>query len=107
MTPSARREAVGLTTTEHGLSVVRACRAVRLSRAAHFRARARVSRALARDAPVIDALQDVVAVRSRWGFWKCFDRLRLLGHALNRKRVHRAYRALRLNLPRRTRRRRS
>jgi len=37
VTPSAKREAVGLMTTEHGLSVARACRAVRLSRATYYR----------------------------------------------------------------------
>lgn len=103
MTPLAKREAVGFLTTEHGLSVTRACRAVRLSRAAYYRPT--VSRALTTDAPVMDALQGVVAARPRWGFWKCFDRLRLLGHEWNHKRVHRVYCALRLNLPRRTKRR--
>ena len=103
MTPSAKRAAVGLLITEHGLSVTRACRAVRLSRAAYYRPI--VPRGLGPDAPVIDALQGVVATAPRWGFWKCFDRLRLLGHAWNHKRVHRVYCALRLNLPRRTRRR--
>jgi len=51
------------------------------------------------------ALLAVVERRSRWGFWKCFDRLRLDGHPWNHKRVYRVYRALRLNLPRRTKRR--
>jgi putative transposase len=60
---------------------------------------------LARDQPVITALQAVVAERPRIGFWKCFDRLRLKGKPWNHKRVHRVYCALRLNLPRRTRRR--
>jgi putative transposase len=58
-----------------------------------------------RDATVIQALNEVVARRSRWGFWKCFDRLRLTGHAWNHKRVHRVYCAMRLNLPRRTKKR--
>ena len=104
MTPSAKREAVGLLTAEHGLSVLRACRAVRLSRAAYYRPPP--ARILQDDA-VIDALQAVVKSRSRWGFWKCFDHLRWRGHRWNHKRVHRVYCALRLNLPRRTRRRRS
>ena len=40
-----------------------------------------------------------------WGFWKCFYHLRRAGHRWNHKHVHRVYRALRLNLPRRTKRR--
>ena len=44
-----------------------------------------------RDAAVIAALTDVVARYPRWGFWKCYDRLRLEGSAWNHKRVHRVY----------------
>jgi len=58
-----------------------------------------------RDAAVIAALTEVVARYPRWGFWKCFDRLRVEGCQWNHKRVHRVYCALRLNLPRRTTRR--
>lgn len=84
--------------------MLRACRAVRLSRAVYYRPPP--ARILQDDA-VIDALQTVVRSRSRWGFWKCLDHLRWRGHRWNHKRVHRVYCALRLNLPRRTRRRRS
>jgi putative transposase len=102
VTPSAKRQAVAILTSEHEVPVQRACSAVRLSRAAYYRP---PGDRLGRDQPVIDALQAVVADRPRCGFWKCFDRLRLLGHGWNHKRVHRVYCALRLNLPRRTRKR--
>lgn len=57
------------------------------------------------DAAVIAALTALVAVHGRWGFWKCVDRLRRQGHRWNHKRVYRVYCALRLNLPRRAKRR--
>lgn len=87
---------------EHQLPVQRACRVVRLSRAAFYRPPISASR---RDAAVIAALTDAVTRYPRWGFWKLFDRLRVEGRTWNHKRVHRVYCALRLNLPRRTTRR--
>src|SRR5262249_55574855 len=102
VTPSAKREVLAMLVQEHGLPVRRACQAVRLSRAAYYRPR---SSPLAQDAAVVTALNDVVARHTRWGFWKCFHRLRRAGHRWNHKRVHRVYCALRLNLPRRTKRR--
>ena len=102
MTPSAKREVLAVLVHEHHMAVRRACQAVRLSRAAHYRPpRSRRGR----DADVVAALNDVVARHRRWGFWKCFYRLRRTGHRWNHKRVHRVYCALRLNLPRRTKRR--
>lgn len=86
----------------HGLSVVRACRVAGLSRAAYY---APPQDRLERDAPVVEALTAVAAAHTSWGFWKCFARLRLVGHAWNAKRVYRVYRALRLNRPRRAKRR--
>jgi putative transposase len=58
-----------------------------------------------RDASVIAALTTLVAAKSRWGFWKCNDRLRLDGHPWNHKRLWRVYCCLRLNLPRRAKKR--
>ena len=52
---------------------------------------------------MITALTDVVARYPRWGFWTCFDRLRMEGRPWNHTHVHRVYCALRLNLPRRVR----
>ena len=75
---------------------------VKLSRAAYYQLPVPASR---RDAAVIAAVTDVVARYPRWGFWKCFDRLRVEGQLRHHKPVHRVYCALRLNLPRRTTRR--
>jgi putative transposase len=58
-----------------------------------------------RDRAVIEVLNELVARRPRWGFWKLYDRLRLDGQAINHKRLHRVYCAMKLNLPRRTKRR--
>lgn len=94
-------------TEDHGLPVQRACQIARCSRTAFYRAQqaeAPVSAADA-DAPVITALHAVIEKHGRWGFWKCFDRLRSLGHAWNHKRVYRVYCALGLNQVRRTKKR--
>jgi putative transposase len=88
--------------TEHQLPILRVCQIVKLSRAAYYRVPGGQSE---KDAPVIEALNAVVTKHSRWGFWKCFDRLRLDGCRWNHKRVHRVYCAMRLNLPRRTKKR--
>ena len=86
---------------ELGLSVRRACRIVRFSRAAHYRAPVTAAE---RDHAVITALQRVLEKTPRAGFWKCYRRLRL-HHPWNHKRVHRVYCSLKLNLPRRSKRR--
>jgi putative transposase len=85
-----------------GLSLQRACRVVGLSRAAFYRG----TRGPAlRDEPVIEARNGIVAQHGRWGFWQCHERLRLMGLRWKHKRTWRVYCAMRLNLPRRTRKR--
>jgi putative transposase len=102
VTPSAKREAIRIMTEEKGLTVTRACSAARLSRAAFYRAG--VDRA-ERDRPIVDALNEIVAVELRWGFWKCHRRLRQKGQGWNHKRVYRVYCAMNLNQKRRAKRR--
>jgi putative transposase len=97
-----RREIATHLVTMSGLPVLRACQAVALGRATYSRPRVEWVR---RDAPVMAALTALVATKSRWGFWKCVDRLRLDGHGWNHKRLWRVYCQLRLNLPRRTKKR--
>lgn len=58
-----------------------------------------------RDPEIVAALNEIVTVEPRWGFWKCFDRLRQLGKPWNHKRVHRVYCQMRLNQKRRLKRR--
>jgi putative transposase len=83
-------------------SIRRSCRLVNLSRAAYYRNENKLAM---RDAPVVEALNTIVAKHGRWGFWKCHGRLRLDGYSWNPKRIWRVYCQMRLNLPRRTKRR--
>jgi putative transposase len=100
--PSEKREAAAHLVATHDLSVKRSCAAVQLSRTAFYQPpRDRRSA----DVPVVDTLNRMVEAHPRWGFWKCFDRMRLDGYEWNHKRVYRVYREMRLNLPRRTKRR--
>lgn len=102
MTPAARRAAIEVMVTEHRLSIARACKTVRLSRSAYYASTVDWAR---RDAEVVDVLNGIVAKRTRWGFWKCFWRLRADGYGWNHKRVHRVYCQMRLNLKRKAKRR--
>lgn len=97
-----KRQAAEIIVRDHGISINRACRLVKLSRTAWYR---RPASRRERDGEVIGALLQLVEQKPRWGFWKLFPRLRHIGHGWNHKRVHRVYCALRLNLPRRTKRR--
>lgn len=87
---------------EHQLSKSRACDAVKLSRSSWYRPAPSTEQ---RDREVVEALNALVERKPRWGFWKCYDRLRLDGHTWNHKRVYRVYKAMKLNIPRRTKRR--
>lgn len=94
-------------TEDHGLPVQRACQIARCSRTAFSRARRANAHTTPADvdAPVITALRAVLQRQGRWGFWKCFERLRALELAWNYKRVYCAYHALGLNQVRRTKKR--
>jgi len=96
------RESVGHLITSQKLSIQKACRIVGLSRSSWYQP------ALDRehkDQDIIDSLNAIIRKHSRWGFWKCYQRLRALGKTWNHKRVHRVYCAMKLNLPRRTKKR--
>jgi putative transposase len=88
--------------TQGGLPIQRACQAVGLSRATYYRPLVDWAR---RDAAVIEALTTLGTTKPRWGFWKYVDRLRNMGYRWNHKRLWRVYCQLRLNLPRRAKKR--
>ena len=60
---------------------------------------------LSDDDEVIDALRVLVERHQRWGFRKCFKRLRKLGHCWNHKHVDLVYTEMKLNLRRKSKRR--
>ena len=82
--------------------MARACRLLKVGRSRWYRPPADHRE---RDALVIGRLNEVVGKHGRWGFWKCFHWLRQRGERWNHKRVLRVYRAMKLNLPRRAKRR--
>ncbi len=87
---------------EEAVSVRKACDAVGLSRSAWYRL---PPDPLKRDGEVIEALRSLTDKHRRWGFWKCYDRLRFEGKVWNHKRVYRVYCQLGLNHKRRTKKR--
>lgn len=101
LTPSASREVVEQL-VESKLSITRACKIAGLSRAVYYK---RPTAASEREAEVIDELNAIVAKQGRWGFWKCYTRLRIDGRSGNKKRVHRMSCDMGLNLPPRTKKR--
>jgi putative transposase len=84
------------------LSITQACVAMEISRSGWYRPR---QNWLERDEELISAINGIVESHSQWGFWKCYDRLRLLGQTWNHKRVYRVYCNMNLNQPRRTKKR--
>lgn len=103
MEPAERRTAVGWL-AGRGLPVSRACRAVNWRRSNWYR---KPCDKAAADAPVINAINEALSApcRSRWGFWKIHGWLRLKERPINHKRLWRVYKTMRLNLPRRAKKR--
>lgn len=99
VTPSAKRNAVGVARTEFRMSERRACRTLDVERS--------LCRYLPRreeDGPLLERLRALAVERSRWGYRLLGDRLRREGLRVNHKRVWRLYKAAGLSLPRRRRR---
>lgn len=88
--------------SEHRLSRSKACKIVGLARSALYKPTLNWAD---KDAPVIAALNQIIEKRSRWGFWKCFHRMRADGYGWNHKKVYRVYCAMKLNLQRKAKKR--
>jgi putative transposase len=99
VTPTAKRNAVGVARSEFRISERRACRTLGVERSIlRYRSRR------ADDALLVARLQALALERNRWGYRLLGDRLRREGFVVNHKRVWRLYKAAGLSSPRRRRR---
>jgi putative transposase len=85
---------------DYGVSVAKSCQVVCMSRTAYY-----YRPKLTDDDEIIDLLTALTDRHRRWGFPKCFNRMRKLGYRWNHKRVYRVYNELNLNLRRKSKRR--
>lgn len=85
---------------QRGLSQRKACGIVKLSRRMYgYQPQPK------QDTSVEQAIHNLVAKHPSWGFWKMYHRLRKNGLMVNHKRLWRVYCQLKLNLPRKKKRR--
>ena len=82
------------------VSIRLCCKVVNISRTAFY-----YEAKLIDDSVVIDALLLLTKEHPRWGFPKCYKRLRALGYRWNHKRVYRVYCYLKLNMKRKAKKR--
>jgi putative transposase len=100
--PVVKRQAVDYVSEEHGLSKVRACGLIEISRSTFY-----YNAMLPNDVLLRKALKDAAAKRRRWGYRRLMVVLRREGFFDNHKRIFRIYREERLQVPSRRRRRRA
>lgn len=92
VTPSARRLVVKHLHVKHKISISKACDLASLSTSSYYY-ESRLD-----DTSIIDALKALRDKHPRRGFGVFFERLRNAGHIWNRKRVHRVYKAMGLQI---------
>ena len=97
--PQAKREAVNVLMAEHRFGVTRACGLVSISRSLYRY----VPRGA--DSDLKQRIEDIAALKRRYGYRRVYVRLRREGWQVNRKRVYRLYRELGLAVRRRKRKR--
>lgn len=98
---TAERRSCVNTLVEAGLSIVKSCASVGLSRSTYYRPERDWRYA---DAAVINAIKEVLEKSPQAGFWKCVGRIKFKGYPFNHKRIYRVYCLMGLNLRRRTKR---
>ena len=100
VSPQARRAAVAVLMTGRGFGVTRACGLVGISRSLYrYRSRRPDS------APLRARIEEIAAIKRRYGYRRVYLRLRREGWRDNRKRVYRLYREAGLAVRRRKRKR--
>jgi putative transposase len=85
---------------KENLSVRQACRLVKMPRSVF-----RYAKVPKDDGVLMSALEELVKRHPTIGFWKCYYRLRRKGYGCNHKRLYRVYKALKLNIRRKIKRR--
>jgi len=97
--PQAKREAVDVLMTEHCFGITRACGLASISRSLYRYVRRQA------DGDLRQRIEDIAALKRRYGYRRVYVRLRREGWQVNRKRVYRLYRELGLAVRRRKRKR--
>ena len=98
VSPQAKRAAVTVLMTERDFGVTRACGLIGISRSLYcYRSRRPDS------APLRARIEEIAAVKRRYGYRRVYLRLRREGWEVNRKRVYRLYREAGLAVRRRKR----
>lgn len=100
VSPQAKRAAVATLMTERGFGVTRACGLIRISRSLY-----RYQSRRADTASLRTRIEEIAAIKRRYGYRRVYLRLRREGWEVNRKRVYRLYREAGLAVRRRKRKR--
>jgi putative transposase len=100
VSPRAKREAVGILMSGYDFRVTRACGLVQISRSLYRYCRRRADRPGLRE-----RIEEIAALKRRYGYRRVYLRLRREGWPVNRKHVYRIYRDAGLAVRRRKRKR--
>jgi putative transposase len=100
VSPQAKREGVRILMSEHDFGVTRACGLVQISRSLFRYCRRRTDRP-----GLLERIEEIAALKRRYGYRRVYLRLRREGWSVNRKRVYRIYQEAGLAVRRRKRKR--